>query len=117
MEKYKLNLDIFMDYDKYGEGTIRNRDFDRVLVNELKINIEDHKYDRFASFLKDPSDENYYSISKIKVGIENDKKAEEWVNNINMDIRYGDFNVEQIFKKYDRNRNVRLEREEFKRFI
>ena len=46
-----------------------------------------------------------------------DLKAEQLLKKINSDLRSGTVRGEKVFKKYDSNKNVKLELREFKNLV
>ncbi|CAD8210763.1 unnamed protein product [Paramecium octaurelia] len=115
MKKKKINYTDIEDLDSLGDGTLKKKHLQDYLVKQLLIDSEDENFKDFLICIQ--QDQQNISLIKLRQGLKLDEAANKLLQDLNTELAYEQSKPEQLFRKYDANRNTKLEMREFQEFL
>ncbi|CAK68317.1 unnamed protein product (macronuclear) [Paramecium tetraurelia] len=115
MKKKRITFADIEDLDTLGDGYIRKKQFQDFVNKQLQLDTGDNQFQDFLTSIQ--QDQQNISLHKLKQGLKLDEASNKLLSDINTELAYEQSKPEQVFKKYDANRNTKLELREFAEFL
>ncbi|CAD8131160.1 unnamed protein product [Paramecium sonneborni] len=115
MKKKRINFTDLEDLDALGDGYIRKKQFQDYVNKKLQMDTSDISFQDFMTSIQ--QDQQNISFQKLKQSLKLDDASNKLLSDINTELAYEQSKPEQVFKKYDANRNTKLELREFSEFL
>ncbi|CAD8122209.1 unnamed protein product [Paramecium sonneborni] len=115
MKKKRIPYADIEDLDTLGDGYIRKKQFQDFVNKQVQLDTGDIQFQDFLTSIQ--QDLQNISLLKLKQALKLDDASNKLLSDINTELAYEQSKPEQVFKKYDANRNTKLELREFAEFL
>ncbi|CAD8196479.1 unnamed protein product [Paramecium pentaurelia] len=115
MKKKKITYSDIEDLDSLGDGSLKKKHLQDYLIKQFLIDQEDENFKDFLICIQ--QDQQNISLIKLRQGLKLDEAANKLLQDLNTELAYEQSKPEQLFRKYDANRNTKLEMREFQEFL